>query len=710
MKLDAVKMLISRYIRSNNNAGDEFNLSQEEDNDLYTSTFRTKIVKGVISQCDADLNGELDTNEIFKLSQKLTSFEEFLGVSFDGFLDAVDSDVDWEEMNQEKLSQDELLNQNYQQKTDFANFVLSTDSNISKEQFKKSVDLDIKLDENLIQINELTTNKDNLTDEQKATLNELLAQRQELLTSRGELEAELMEVGDKKTVEAIKEMQKARGELNSAQLETTENISTLQQQYGIVPQEQMMQESYSGGGGGGNGSSSSKQNSTNKDTGDVKNKSKEELEKDLTTQAQNLATQQANLQGIIEGTNPDLNAAKETMDTSYEEYQKLLNEVSPELAQKLNDNKIALDDAQKNFDTNQINITNCSSWLATLQANMTHLDSNIASYKSAISSLDATDTTNFTPEQKTELETRKKELNDALAKVEQEKTTLQAEIDKSSAQLETFNNNVEPLTQALTTAQTNYDTTQAEIDALENETITQAKNAFTEQEKAYNDKKIALVTQFNQGVVDATKKIQEIETQISVLDKQEIEAQGKMGANGNTVTLNGQNYDSVVPQEEVEELLKLINDTKANNKGDHYDMCLAFAIWYGQYLEGKASASEFKQFLKPGNIPYGNGSISTDDYASDDKNEILSRIADDINAGHPAIVQVGASNNTSRHYVLVVGLRAGAKNPPTEDDLLIIDTYDGKLEGMGQYGSRDMITGKQCGKKYSGYQMYHFNV
>ena len=708
MKLDAVKMLISKYLRSNNNAQDEFYLHQAEDNELYTSTFKSKIVKGVINQCDTDINGELDTNEIFKLSQKLASFEEFLGVSFDGFLDMVDSDVDWNEISQETLSNDELQVQNYQQKTDFANFVLSTDTNISKEQFKKSVDLDVKLDENLIQINELTANKGNLTDEQKTTLDKLLLQRQELLASRDTLEAELIEAGDKKTVDAIKAMQNARKELDSAQLETTENISNIQQQYGIAPQEQIEQQSYSGGGSSGT-YNSTKKTDTDK-TGDTKGKTKEELEQDLTTEAQNLANQQAGLQGIIEGTNPELASAKETMDSSYEEYQKLLNEVSPELAQKLNDNKVALDDAQKNYDTNQINITNCSSWLATLQANMAHLDSNIATYQSTISSLEATDTTEFTQEQKTELESRIQTLKESLAKEEEQKRTLQTEIDTTSAQLQTFSDNVEPLTQALTTAQTNYDATQAEIDTLQNETLAQAKTAFTEQEKAYNDKKIALVTQFNQGVVNATTKIQEIENQISVLDKQEIEAQGKISANGNTVSLNGQDYDSVVPQEKIEELMKLINDTRANNKGEHPDMCLAFAIWYGQYLEGKASASEFKQFLKPGNIPYGNGSIGTEDYDSDDKNDILSRIADDINSGHPAIVQVGASNNTSRHYVLVVGLKEGAGNPPTEDDLLIIDTYDGELEGMGQYGSRDMITGKQCGKKYSGYQMYHFKT
>ena len=96
MKLDAVKMLISRYIRSNNNAGDEFYMHQEEDNELYTSTFKSKIVKGVISQCDADLNGELDTNEIFKLSQKLASFEEL-----DYFVTETAVDAEWQKKLEE---------------------------------------------------------------------------------------------------------------------------------------------------------------------------------------------------------------------------------------------------------------------------------------------------------------------------------------------------------------------------------------------------------------------------------------------------------------------------------------------------------------------------------------------------------------------------------------------------------------------------------
>ena len=47
-------------------------------------------------------------------------------------------------------------------------------------------------------------------------------------------------------------------------------------------------------------------------------------------------------------------------------------------------------------------------------------------------------------------------------------------------------------------------------------------------------------------------------------------------------------------------------------------MCLAFSVWYGQYLSGGASASEFEQFKRAGNIKYGNGSLGMDDYDDND--------------------------------------------------------------------------------------------
>lgn len=70
-------------------------------------------------------------------------------------------------------------------------------------------------------------------------------------------------------------------------------------------------------------------------------------------------------------------------------------------------------------------------------------------------------------------------------------------------------------------------------------------------------------------------------------------------------------------------------------------------------------------------------------------------------------------DGTSRHYVTVVGYKNSVTSPYsiTEDDLLIIDSYDGKLERMDTTNSRFMITGHDIGRtgsKAYGHQVYIF--
>ena len=97
-------------------------------------------------------------------------------------------------------------------------------------------------------------------------------------------------------------------------------------------------------------------------------------------------------------------------------------------------------------------------------------------------------------------------------------------------------------------------------------------------------------------------------------------------------------------------------------------------------------------------------------FEHDDKQEVLKNVYNEISNGRPCLIQVnGNKAGTSRHYVTVVGFKSSVKsaNDLDEDDLLIIDSWDGKLEGVGSNGARFMVTGAACKKKYSGYQMYY---
>lgn len=96
------------------------------------------------------------------------------------------------------------------------------------------------------------------------------------------------------------------------------------------------------------------------------------------------------------------------------------------------------------------------------------------------------------------------------------------------------------------------------------------------------------------------------------------------------------------------------------------------------------------------------------DFINDDKTTVLNKIYDEIMKGRPVVLQVnGNKQGTSRHFVTVVGFKNGITSADslTEDDLLIMDSWDGKVERMDTETSRFMTTGAACGKDYSGYRL-----
>lgn len=131
------------------------------------------------------------------------------------------------------------------------------------------------------------------------------------------------------------------------------------------------------------------------------------------------------------------------------------------------------------------------------------------------------------------------------------------------------------------------------------------------------------------------------------------------------------------------------------------DYCLAFSYVHAYDLfngtNGTASMA--------GNYAHA-GSFT--DFIDDNKNVVLSKVYTEILSGRPVVLQVnGNKAGTSRHFVTVVGFRSSITDPTklTEKDLLIIDSWDGKIERMDTNTSRFMTSGADCHKEYSGYRL-----
>lgn len=181
---------------------------------------------------------------------------------------------------------------------------------------------------------------------------------------------------------------------------------------------------------------------------------------------------------------------------------------------------------------------------------------------------------------------------------------------------------------------------------------------------------------------------------------------GSNGTISESALMDG-SYKVIDTAVSVDKYLKIISSNRIaqNNDTDVYGgYCLAFAYLHAYSLfSGDTSkrAPDALDYVFAGKFK---------GFEHDDQSVVLKNVYNEVSNGRPCLIQVnGNKKGTSRHYVTVVGYKSSVKSASdlTEDDLLIIDSWDGKLEGMRNNGARFMVTGAACKKKYSGYQMYY---
>ena len=134
------------------------------------------------------------------------------------------------------------------------------------------------------------------------------------------------------------------------------------------------------------------------------------------------------------------------------------------------------------------------------------------------------------------------------------------------------------------------------------------------------------------------------------------------------------------------------------------DKCLSFAYFHAYALfsgDTSGNGDTGMSYTRAGKFK---------EYDNDNKQEVLKIVLSELQAGRPLVIQVnGNKAGTSRHYVTVVGVKKGVTaSTIQETDLLIFDSYQGTVRKIdGQPGSRFLVTGAACHKKYSGYQIYY---
>jgi len=177
------------------------------------------------------------------------------------------------------------------------------------------------------------------------------------------------------------------------------------------------------------------------------------------------------------------------------------------------------------------------------------------------------------------------------------------------------------------------------------------------------------------------------------------------GNDGGTIDYNG--YDVIQSAVSVNDYLKIIASNKISQNNDssvYGSLCLAFAYIHAYSLysgDTSARAENAKKYLYAGKFRT----------YIDTEAKVLAATYNEIKKGRPVVIQVnGNKQGTSRHFVTVVGVKKGVTaSSIKETDLLIIDSWDGRLETMNGKGSgtRFLTSGADCHKDYSGYRIQY---
>lgn len=148
--------------------------------------------------------------------------------------------------------------------------------------------------------------------------------------------------------------------------------------------------------------------------------------------------------------------------------------------------------------------------------------------------------------------------------------------------------------------------------------------------------------------------------------------------------------------------------TQDSNTGVYGDKCLAFAYIHAYSMYSGDTSARAKDSL---DWMYA---YKFKSYESDSKSDFLSKVYNEIMKGRPVIVQVNGrldsnGNAVTRHYVTVVGFKKTVKNASSlkDTDLLIMDSWDGRVERMDEKNSRFLVSGAQIHYNYTGYQMFY---
>ena len=131
MKLDNLISIISNYANSYISGGKDEDKTGDitDDENIFANDKGEKIVTGLFSVCDKDGNGDLSSEELTSLIQKLESYSEFSGISFEGIDDFSDDFDLGDDLFEDSDIEDDAVSK-YQDSNNMLEYLLLSDESV----------------------------------------------------------------------------------------------------------------------------------------------------------------------------------------------------------------------------------------------------------------------------------------------------------------------------------------------------------------------------------------------------------------------------------------------------------------------------------------------------------------------------------------------------------------------------------------------------
>ena len=282
------------------------------------------------------------------------------------------------------------------------------------------------------------------------------------------------------------------------------------------------------GSGSAGGSGSSGTTGTQEKT--LQTMSKEELNSELTKANSDLSDKQAVLDGVLDGSDPEIKAAQENVDKNYEEYQEQLKAVDEEMAKQVDDIKTRQDAKQAEIDAKEGEISDQECAVSEAETTYNNAVTTRETLETTLQGLESADQSDMDATKKGELNSQISELKGKISEAKQAEEDTKEAWDKAKEKLGDLNEEKSTLEQDKADIDKDMSDLEAKISEKYPE-VQQSMDNYNNAKTELETKKQTAITNAKSDIQEAQDYVNEVQTAISEYDDKEMTKE-YMGAFG----------------------------------------------------------------------------------------------------------------------------------------------------------------------------------